>query len=47
VVSQADLLLSALDRVGAVADVASDSEGEVTTDGAYVTGQDLQTATEC
>ena len=32
---QADLLLRALNRVRAVADVAADSEGEVATDGAY------------
>ena len=32
--SQLDLLLSVLNRVGTVADVAADSEGEVATDGA-------------
>lgn len=31
---QGNLLLSALNSVGAVADVAADSEGEVTTDSA-------------
>ena len=30
-----DLLVGTLDRIGAVADVTADGEGEVATDGAY------------
>lgn len=36
---EVDLLLSVLDAVGAVADVAANVEGEVTTDGAGSGGQ--------